>query len=285
MSKLIKNIFVGSSINLNLEDSDFAILGVPFEKTVFYRKGCRFGPKKIREVSQQMPMLTENGINLLEKNIVDLGDIKANSVKEMIKRVEDKLKEIYSLNITPVLIGGEHLITYPAVKAYPKDLCLICFDAHPDLFDNFKGEKYSHATVMRRILEEKIRSKNLIYIGLRSFEQEEREFMEKHKILFLDMDILKQKELVEEFLSEFKNKPVYVSIDIDVLDPAFAPGTGIPDPGGLSTRELLDLLSLVAKLKVIGFDLVEVSPPLDKSDITSFAAAKIIIEFMGKLKK
>jgi agmatinase len=178
----------------------------------------------------------------------------------------------------PVFIGGEHLITYPIVrqvaKKYP-ELKVLQFDAHADLRDTFFDEKLSHATVMRRVCE-CIKERHLYQYGIRSGVKEEFEYAKGHT----NMNLIDVKGPFLESLEQIKGYPVYITIDIDVVDPAFAPGTGTPEPGGCSSREILEVVSHFRQLNVVGFDIVEVSPLSDFSERTSLLAAKILREML-----
>ncbi len=234
--------------------SKIVILPIPLEKTTTFKQGTKWGPKRIKEVSKYLEDFSYmnktyfSTINVFFENELEL----IGNIDNIFNIIENKVSFLTSKKKHIISLGGEHLITYPIVKSLKKkydDLCVISFDAHDDARDEYEGLKYSHATVMRRIKDLGI---NVKYIGLRA----------------------PHKEIIED---NCKSKHIYVSIDIDVLDPSICPGTGMPEPGGLSYKELVKELKKIKN--VIGFDIVEVSPPNDINDITSLTAAKILRDF------
>jgi agmatinase len=257
------------------------IFGVPMDFTVSFRPGARMGPRKIREVSYGLEDYSiYAGGSLKDVHFFDAGDVdipfgNVERSLDIIERVTAKLLDDGKI---PVVLGGEHLISYPVIKQVARrcpDLVVVHFDAHADLRDTFFGESLSHATVMRRVYEH-VGEKRLYQFGIRSGIKDEFDFAKKHTNMY-------PVEVVEPFKSvydDLKGKPVYVTLDIDVVDPAFAPGTGTPEPGGCTSREILEVISLLRELKVVGFDLVEVSPPADLSERTSLLAAKILREVL-----
>ena len=258
------------------EDAEICILGVPFDATETYRRGARFGPESIRGSSLSVEEYSpELDLDLGDLMIADLGDIEAGDVKETLGRIEDKVYGIVGRNKLPVVLGGEHLISLGAVRALKekyKDLRVIQFDAHLDLRDEYEGERLSHSTVMRRIYDI---CNDLYQIGIRSGSREEFDFAKENTRIYGADDISAS---ISDVIEKIGDKPVYVSIDIDVLDPAYAPGTSNPEPCGISTRELMDAVHKIGKLGVVGFDVVEVCPGYDKSEVTPITAAKIVRE-------
>lgn len=173
-------------------------------------------------------------------------------------------------------IGGEHLVSYPIIKAYQRQypsLCVIQMDAHADLREDYLGETLSHATVMRQVLEY-IGDKNLFQLGIRSGTRAEFQYAARKSNLYINRFF----DAVDEVKNAIQDRPVYITLDIDVLDPAFAPGTGTTEAGGITSRELLRTLHALADLNVVGFDMVEISPPYDQGDNTSILGAKMIRE-------
>jgi len=264
------------------EEADVFILGIPFDSTTSFKPGARFGPDAIRQATEGM----ETYSIVLEKDIsnikiCDVGNISYYSnPKFMIEETYRKIKNIIKNDKFVIGLGGEHTVTYPLVKAYKekyKNLAVIQFDAHADLRENYEFEKFSHACVMNLIGKE-IGFKNLYQFGIRSVESEEYEaakntnFYPLHK--YNSKDIIK----ILNKTKELKNKEIYVTIDIDVLDPSCAPGTGTPEPSGLTTREFFEILYNLRKFNVVGFDLVEVNPMVDMSGITAITGAKILRE-------
>ncbi|WP_292460380.1 agmatinase [Methanothermococcus sp.] len=263
----------------DFKDADFAIFGIPYDATTSYKPGARFGPDEIRKSSWGLetfsPVLKKD---LIDANVCDLYNIIIEgSQMDIIKRVYNASKNIIKRKKIPVVMGGEHSITYPIVKAVKdiyNDFILIQFDAHCDLREEYMSNKYSHASVIRRCFD---LTKDIYQFGIRSGDKEEWEFGWENNNICMD---LPTKEDIKEI--ESLDKPIYITIDIDVLDPAYAPGTGTPEPCGFSTKELMNSLYLFKELKdnIVGFDVVEVSPPYDVGNITSIAAAKIIRELI-----
>lgn len=266
------------------EDYDKAktvIVGVPMDFTVSFRPGTRMGPRKIREVSyglEDYSIYADDSLN--NKNFYDAGDVDIpfGNVKKSLEIIEQVTSDILQHNKIPVFLGGEHLISYPIIKQVAKkyeDLVVVHFDAHADLRDTFFGERLSHATVLRRVCEN-IKDKHLYQFGIRSGIKEEFLFAKDHT----HMSPINVKKPFMDSLEELKQKPIYVTLDIDVIDPAFAPGTGTPEPGGCSSQDILDVMSSFKNLNIVGFDLVEVSPAIDLSERTSLLAAKILREVL-----
>jgi agmatinase len=261
--------------------ADVTIFGLPLDVTETFRSGASKAPSVIRKVSDSIESYSPFLKNDLEKiKISDRGDLKfsSNKIEEIVEEIENWARgEVEKNDSLIVFIGGEHTITYPLVKVIAekkKGINLLHLDAHLDMRDSYEGKGISHATVMRRISEipevEKI-----VSLGIRSGSQEDYGFAgEKSKIIF------------SEHLSEIDHslweKPFYLTLDIDVLDPSCAPGTGNPEPGGPSFKELAGLIYSIPLKNLIAFDIVEVSPPHDSGDITSIAAAKLIREIILK---
>ncbi len=259
------------------ESAEIVIYGFPLDTTTVYRPGTRFAPNKIREMSYALetysPIFKRDladvefydfGNNYSPFDpMYDLGKTLSTAEEEIRKMVDDGKKLL--------VLGGEHLITYTVIKAMAADeLTVLHFDAHADLRDTYDGCRLSHATVMRRV-SEIIGKENLYQFGIRSGVKEEFEYGEK---------IYEDIECVEDIIGELTDRRVYLSIDIDVFDPAFAPGTGTPEPGGCAPREFFKILRLLGDLNVVGADIVEVSPPFDSADITSLLGAKIARELI-----
>ena len=268
----------------DFEDADFVIFGIPYDATTSYKPGTRFGPDEIRNASWGLetfsPVLKKD---LIDVKVCDLYNIIIEGSQiEIIERSYNASKNIMEKGKIPIMMGGEHSITYPVVKAVKEvydDFVLIQFDAHCDLREEYLGNEYSHASVIRRCFD---LTKDIYQFGIRSGDKEEWEFGWKNTKISMD---LPTKEDIKEIKS--LDKPVYITIDIDVLDPAYAPGTGTPEPCGFSTKELINSLYLFKELKdnIIGFDVVEVSPHYDIGNITSIAAAKIIRELILTISK
>ncbi|MGI6575028.1 MAG: agmatinase [bacterium] len=261
------------------EAAALVILGAPMDFTVSFRPGARMGPQQIRDVSfslEEYSIYQER--ELAQVPFYDSGDLclPFGNVKKSLQMIESGVKRIYRDGKFPLLLGGEHLVTIAAIAAahsvYP-DLAVLQLDAHADLRDQYEGEQYSHATVMRRVVE-LVGSKNVYQVGIRSGTKEEFQYARKHTNLWLDQIT----PAVEEVIAQVGHRPLYITLDIDVVDPAFAPGTGTPEPGGISPRELITSFSYLKQAHVIGFDLVEVAPIYDQAEITALLAAKLVRE-------
>jgi len=270
-----------------VKEAKYAVLGVPFDFTSTYRPGSRFAPSAVREASQNLETYClRNGLDVEDFNITDFGDLEIlGDVKGTLARLQLVLNDMLASDKRPIVIGGEHTITYGCVKAF-EDVVIISFDAHLDLREEYLGSKLSHATFMRRLCE-KFGPERVIEVGVRALCREELQYARKTDLkYFTSLDVMQNisavKQSIIDLLSNFKQ--IYVTIDMDVLDPAYAPGVGNPVPEGLSTTMLLDLLELVCKQNVVGFDLVEVAPPYD-SGITSLQASNIIFNMIAFMEK
>ena len=268
-----------SSIN-DYKESDIVIVGVPMDYTVSFKPGTRFGPQAIRTASlglEEYSVYLDR--NLKEKKYYDFGDLilPYGNVEKSLDIIGNAAKEILEDGKKPLFLGGEHLISVPVIKEvykkYGDELVVLHFDAHTDLRTEFFGEENSHATVLRKA-SEFINNKNMYHFGIRSGIKEEFEFSYKNTNMFL-FNVVEPLKSVLEYI---KSKPIYITWDIDVIDPAYAPGTGTPEPGGITSKEAFNAIHILKDLNVVGMDLVEVSPDYDHSGITSILAAKLIRE-------
>ncbi|AIS52428.1 agmatinase SpeB [Thermoanaerobacter kivui] len=264
----------------NYEKSDVVIVGLPMDYTVSFKTGSRFGPSAIRQASYGLEDYSVYlDRSLQNRNYCDLGDVvfPYGNVEKSLDVIGKVVKNILQDDKKGLFLGGEHLVTYAIIKEYFKkygnDLIILHFDAHADLREEFFGEVYSHATVMRKVWDF-FKDKNLYHFGIRSGVKEEFDFAKDHTHMFL----YKVVEPLKNTVSEIKDRPIYITWDIDVVDPAFAPGTGTPEPGGITSKEALEAIHLLKDLNVVGMDLVEVSPSHDLAGITTFLAAKLIRE-------
>jgi agmatinase len=271
----------GGSIR-QTDEYEFAILGVPFDEKSCYMKGVSKGPHAIRAASpgEAMNPWTESGVNLEEEtNIVDLGDLDVSgSFWDVFAITEQRVCDILEKDAVPIVLGGDHSLSYPIIKAFAskyEHLDILDFDAHPDLYEELYGDRYSHGCPFARIVEEGLVD-NLVQVGIRAATGQHREMAAKHGIRMIEM-----KDTDQARGLEFAN-PLYISFDVDALDPAFAPGVSHHEAGGLSTRQVIDILQ---KLKgtIVGMDVVEVNPDRDPVGITASAAVKIIMEVIGKI--
>lgn len=256
------------------------IYGIPMDFTTSFRPGTRFGPNRIREASYGIEEFSYHQLeSLADRRFYDLGDVSAifGDPAGTLDRALATARRLVADGKFPIMVGGEHLCTLPAFQAvaerYGQDLTLIQFDAHADLREDYLGNPLSHACVMRRCVE-LVSPKNLYQFGIRSGTRDEYEFGRTRCHLY-PTEVLGP---LRQVLPELQGRPVYVTIDIDVVDPAFAPGTGTPEPGGISSAELLAALRALRGLQVVGFDVVEVAPTLDPSDRTAVLGALLIRE-------
>ncbi len=264
----------------SIKKAKTVLVGVPYDGTSTFRPGSRFAPASIRESSYGLESYSPyQDKDLREIKFFDIGDIPLSysDVQLNLKIIESFILKLILKRKKTICIGGEHLISYPIVKAYKKkykDLVVIHLDAHSDLANSFRGEKFSHATVMRRIAE-LVGFENLYQLGIRSMVREDR-LLPKRKDNTCMLNLSKS----EEYLNKIKDKPIYVSIDLDILDPAYFPGTGTPEPGGVTFKELLTFILLLKNFHVIGADVVELSPHYDQSGVSSITAASVIRELL-----
>lgn len=271
------------------EESKILIAGAPLDATNSFFPGTRFGPDYIRRVSESLELYSYTlDSPIINKKFHDVGNLFPTGldVERSIDIIQDfQENEVLSKNKKSVLIGGEHTITLGSMPLFRKDTLLIVFDAHTDLRDTYLGEKISHATVMRRIAE-RISPEAMLFIGSRAIDAEEADFIKKHKIRkhtsrFINTYGISQVvSQIKDDLSVYSK--AYLSIDIDVLDPAYAPGVGTPEPLGLDVNTLFFLLKVIFEAKdVVGIDIVETNPLNDKGYLTSSIVAKIIFEYIA----
>jgi agmatinase len=255
-------------------------MGIPLDLTSSFRPGCRFAPQKIREASFNLETyLPSAGVDVFEKLLIsDLGDLCLPSdLEEAGIMIEEETSKVAKEGKLPILLGGEHTLTYFTCRALKPD-CVLYLDAHADLRDEWLGKRLCHATVARRLLDF-LPSKCLKQVGIRSCAKEEDEFRKKCGLQWYS-EI--EEEVAHEICEELSGKRVYLSLDVDILDPAFAPGVSCPEPGGISTLQLLKFLRALKGIKLCGVDVVEVCPPFDNGE-AAFAAAKIIYEILAHL--
>jgi len=258
-------------------ESVAVIFGVPFDSTHSYKPGCRFGPDVIRDAFNNIEIFQpEFGIDLETVNINDLGNTKHTVVAaEMLQMVENITSELKEQNKQLIILGGEHLITLGSFTCFPKDVGYVVFDAHYDLRDQYADIKLSHAAYLRRIVEKR-GSENIVHVGARAFVKEELAFLKEHNISTVSDKEIRDgsgPKLLKDITSTFDN--IYLSIDLDVLDPAFAPGVGNPEAVGISSRELYDLVTTLQNKKIVAADIVELNPTYDNGATASMAAKMI----------
>lgn len=270
-------LFLGSADSY--ESAEIVLMGIPMDITSCFRPGSRMGPPAIRSASEGLeeysPYLDRE---LGECSFYDGGDLELpfGNVEACLERIERVTRLLLEDRKTPFFLGGEHLISYPVVRAltgYYPDLVVLHFDAHADLRQEYMGEVNSHATVLRRICEV-VGNNNVFQFGIRSGTKEEFRYGRSYTNFYPH----ELSGALESCLPLLKGRPIYVTLDIDVIDPAYAPGTGTPEPGGATPEELFQVINLLKGLQVVGCDLVEVAPNYDQSGITSLLAAKLVRE-------
>lgn len=277
-----------------VNDIDFAIVGSPFDTGGTFAVGTRFGPEMVRSMSTLLKPY-HPGLNVDIFNYcsgVDYGDFDVNPgyIKESYELIERQLQPLVNNHVIPIIIGGDHSVTLPHLRAVAKKygpVSLIQFDAHGDTQDSYFGKKYTHGTMFRRAVEENlVKAADSFQIGLRGTHYSEKEMSEAeelgYKILINEqVKALSPKELGDNIKNQVEENPVFVTFDIDFLDPAYAPGTGTPEIGGFTTYEAQQLVRQLVGLNIVGFDLVEVLPDRDPAKITSLAAANLCYEFIA----
>ncbi|MDR1579976.1 MAG: agmatinase [Synergistaceae bacterium] len=269
-------VFIGCDVSY--EDAKIALFGAPFDSTASFRPGARFAPQAMRAESAGIETFSPYQNCCIEDAAVfDAGDLELpfGNASRALGEIERFCARVLADGKTPAMIGGEHLVTLGAVRAAAKkhrDLAVIHFDAHADMRDDYIGEKLSHATVIRRVWE-LVGDDSIFQFGIRSGCGEEFEWGREH--VYTERFGARSLRARAEAL---KDRPVYVTVDLDVLDPSEFPGTGTPEAGGFSFAELLECVEACAKLNVIGFDLCELSPHYDASGISTAAACKTLRE-------
>jgi len=276
---------------------DVALFGVPFDSTVTYRPGARFGPRDIRVQSALIrPYNPELRIDPFSKlKVADIGDVETNplSVDETIASIFKFVDTLCSHNVVPIAIGGDHTITLPILRAMKKKhgpVAVIHFDAHTDTWDDHYGVKLSHGTWLRRAMEEGlVQGDKTFQIGLRGqlFTPNDFDFAISQGFHQITSEEIKKRgvEYLVEQLEPLGGSPVYVSLDIDWIDPAFAPGTGVPQVGGPDSYEALQAIRGLKGLNIVGADVVEVCPAYDSGNITSVLAANLLYEILCVLPR
>ena len=273
--------------DLTPADSDFTVIGVPYDGGVSARRGAALAPERLRFWSTHLTPFSEDRTRLSELCIADLGDIPVNDQTRDFDLVRQK---VATLPNVPIILGGDHSITIPVFQAQRERykgqrLGVLWVDAHPDLCDVFADSRLSHACVLRRGLELGIEPQDVCLVGLRSWEDQEIDLIENGGLNVYTAALIADRGMKSVASSVYSKlsgcDAVHISLDIDCLDPAYAPGTGIPDSGGLTSREVITLIKSMQGLPLVGLDVVEVSPPLDPSESTIFAALKIIMEYIA----
>jgi agmatinase len=279
-----------------VSDVDVAVVGVPFDAGVSYRPGARFGPSHVRESSRLLrpynPAVDVSPFAL--QQVVDAGDVTVNpfDIAEAIGQVEAGARELLERSRRVVTIGGDHTIALPllrAVAAQHGPVAVVHFDAHLDTWDTYFGAPYTHGTPFRRASEEGLVDRSgCLHVGTRGPLYSRQDLVDDRDLGFqvvgsVEMDDLGARGVLERIRDRVEDRPVYLSVDIDVLDPAFAPGTGTPEAGGLTSRELLAILRGFSELNLVGADVVEVAPAYDHAEVTGIAASHVVYEVLSAL--
>jgi len=271
------------------EAAEYLILGVPFDVTSTYRSGARFAPLAIREASLNIEGYSfRTGMDIEDLKIHDLGDLHvAGDVELTLGRLALVAQDLFDANKVPVFIGGEHTITLGVMRSLDENVAVVSFDAHLDLRDDYLGLTISHTTFMRRI-KETVNPSKILEIGTRAVCKEELDYAKKSGIEYLTAHQIRKDgvkntvETIDDMLEGYEK--IYLTIDLDVLDPAFAPAVQNPEPEGLDTPTLMDLLEAICDSRVVGFDLVEVAPHYDRG-LTATQAAKTLFEVLCCLER
>lgn len=268
--------FIG--FDASFEEANVVLFGAPFDGTTSFRPGTRFAPAAIRPDSYGLETYSPYlDLDLSDYKIADVGDIDLpfGNTTRALRMLNETATTILNADKKPLMIGGEHLVSLPIIEALVKkypDLHIIHFDAHTDLREDYLGEPLSHASVMRRAWD-LIGDGRIFQFGIRSGLKSEFEWAKSHTSLqrFNTNGLL-------ETITDLKGKPVYLTIDLDVLDPSIFPGTGTPEPGGITMKDLLDALTALKDLRLVGADIVELSPHYDTSGVSTAVACKVIRE-------
>ncbi len=281
-----------------VKSADIAVIGMPFDAGASFRSGARFGPSHIREASRLLRPYNQaqDAYPFELAQVVDAGDLNLNTydILETLATIEAGITEILNFGAKPMTLGGDHTIALPILRALHKKfgpIAVIHFDAHLDTWDTYYGAPYTHGTPFRRAAEEGLLDlESCLHVGIRGPLYSKQDLTDDATFGFQiirteDFDDLGTEAIIAKMLRRVAGKPVYVSIDVDVMDPAFAPGTGTPEAGGLSSRELLRLVRALDATNLLGADIVEVSPPYDHAQITALAACHLAYDLITTMAK
>ncbi len=282
----------------DLEGVDVAILGVPFDSGASYRPGARLGPREVRSQSSLIRSYSyfQKVHPFAQLNVADAGDVDTppTSIEVAYTAIERRVGEIVEAGATPMIVGGDHGVTLPVLRAVARrhgPLGLVQFDAHIDTWDEYFGGKYFHGSPFRRAIEEGlVDGGRFVQVGIRGpmYGEDDFDFHREHGITVFDIEQVKAhglKTVIDE-IARVASGPVYVTFDIDAVDPAFAPGTGTPEVGGLTSQEAQQLVRGLAGLNIVGCDVVEVSPLYDgPGQITALLAANLMFELLCDLAR
>jgi len=284
------NVFGG--LQTLFEKAEYVVLGVPFDVTSTYRTGARFGPTAIRQASLNIETYSlRSGVDLEDVRIHDLGDLHVSTdTAKTLEALQLVVQDIMKAGKIAITIGGEHTITYGIAKGFGKkaaETAIVSFDAHLDLRNEYSGLRMSHTTFMRRTNED-VKPAKIIEVGTRAVCKEELKYAKEADIEFLTTQYVRKEgserigKQLKEKLKAYKN--IYLSVDMDILDPAFVPAVQNPEGDGLETQFLLDILNSICDKRVIGFDVLEIAPDYDRG-ISAIQAARIIFEIICRIEK
>lgn len=271
------NYFADADSNYN--DSNYVIFGIPYDKTSSFRFGSNLAPQKIRESSWNFETYNiKNNVDFKNIKVHDYGDLTVtnDTPSEVIKKVKNFTLKLIKDDKFPIALGGEHSISAGIIQAFSDDIVILCLDAHLDYRMNYEKEKYNHACVIKRI-SEKVNINNIVILGVRSAEKTEFMQAKKDGLFWIDSFQIRNngiKNSLNIIKKKFKDKKIYFTLDIDVLDPSFASGTGTPEPFGITSFDLLNCIEFFSN-DLIGFDIMEVCPPYDHGE-TAILAAKFV---------
>jgi arginase len=263
------------------EQRKLALIGIRYDENSSFTKGAADAPPQIRAAlrSDAWNLTSENGTDLSDDSVFfDAGDIEPVAGSDMFTLIENSLNTLIADGLSPISLGGDHSITYPIVRAFTRkynNLSILHFDAHPDLYDNFQGNRNSHASPFARIMEQQL-VKRLVQVGVRTFNAHQREQAKKFGVESFEMHQLRDN------LQLTFDTPVYISFDVDALDPAYAPGVSHREPGGMTTRQVIDIIQRM-KGPVVGADIVEFNPRMDPLHITGTVCAKLLKEIAARI--
>ncbi|MGN1318460.1 MAG: agmatinase, partial [Lachnospirales bacterium] len=289
--------FMRMQYSKNLDNVDFAVVGIPFDTGASYRVGTRFGPTAIREMSclAAKPYNPVLNVDIFgECNGVDYGDVSniPGYIDESFELIKEDMQKIFEAGVIPVAMGGDHSVTLPELRACAAvygPVALIHFDAHYDTIPEYFGKPYNHGTPFHHAaIEGLVDTSSSIHIGIREglYSGEDAKHSDELGYQCINAHIMhemKNSEVIEAIKNRVGDKKAFLTFDIDFLDPAYAPGTGTPVPGGFSTADALAIVRGLKDLNIVGYDMVEVSQPYDHAQITSIAAAGIMQEFISHI--
>jgi agmatinase len=278
----------------DLENSDAAIVGAPFDTGTTFRVGARFGPEGIRSASHLLrPYNPSLDVVIFDHlSVVDYGDVPVvpGYIEESYRRIAEELEPIHRAGVVPIVLGGDHSIALPELRAAAAvhgPLALVQFDSHPDTWDAYFGEKHTHGTPFRRAVEEGLLTpERSIQVGMRGSIYDAGDWDDARELGFdlVPTDAVRKlgiEETIARIRERVRDAKVYVSFDVDFVDPAFAPGTGTPEIGGFTSREAQEFVRGLAGMDLVGCDVVEVYPAYDPAQITALLAANVAHEFLS----